>query len=445
MEKQRDELSLDEKQEAMFQKWLSPEGLEFASSETEKSYKERVTRIKDAIQLRKVPDRVPVIPTTGFFPCFHAGITPEDMMYDYDKLYMAYKKYTLDFEPDAHLGLFHAGPGKIFDILDYKIFVWPGHGTSPEHSYQYIEGEYVKADEYDDLIQDPSDFFRSVYLPRVFGALEPLQKLSPLTGILMMPFAGPNLIPYGLPDVQDAYKALLEAGSESLKWGMVSAAFDKEMAESGFPNLFGGFSMAPFDAIGDCLRGTKGIMLDMYRQPDKLLEALEAITPILIKMGVSYTNVSGNPMVLIPIHKGADGFLSDEQFKTFYWASFRKVLVGLIEEGCVPCVFAEGGYNSRLEVIQDLPKGKALWMFDLTDMARAKEIVGKTACIGGNMPIVLLTVGTSQDVRDYARKLIETVGKGGGYIMLAGAVIDKAKSENVRAMVDATKEYGVYK
>ena len=121
MEKQWKELSLDEKQEEMFQKWLTPQGLEFASPETEKSYKARVTRIKDAIQLKKVPDRVPVIPTTGFFPCYHAGITPQDMMYDYDKLYMAFKKYTLDFEPDAHLGLFHAGPGKIFDILDYKI------------------------------------------------------------------------------------------------------------------------------------------------------------------------------------------------------------------------------------------------------------------------------------------------------------------------------------
>ena len=94
------------------------------------------------------------------------------------------------------------------------------------------------------------------------------------------------------------------------------------------------------DAIGDTLRGTKGIMLDMYRQPDKLLEALEAITPILIKMGISYTTASGNPMVLIPIHKGADGFLSDEQFKNFYWSSFRKLLVGLVEEGRVPCVFA---------------------------------------------------------------------------------------------------------
>ena len=84
-------------------------------------------------------------------------------------------------------------------------------------------------------------------------------------------------------------------------------------------------------------------------------------------------------------------------------------------------------------------------VFDLTDMAKAKKILGKTACIGGNMPITLLTVGTAQEVKNYARNLIDTAGKGGGYIMFAGAVIDEAKTENVRAMIDAAKEYGVYK
>ncbi len=98
MEKPWQELSSDEKREAMFQKWLSPEGIKFANSEAERSYKERVTRIKDAIQLRKIPDRIPVIPTTGFFPVFYGGITPEESMYDYDKCYAAFKKgvYILD-------------------------------------------------------------------------------------------------------------------------------------------------------------------------------------------------------------------------------------------------------------------------------------------------------------------------------------------------------------
>jgi len=101
-------------------------------------------------------------------------------------------------------------------------------------------------------------------------------------------------------------------------------------------------------------------MLDIYRQPDKLLEALEALTPLMIKMGVSTSRMTGNPIVFIPLHKGADGFLSDEQYRTFYWPTFRKLLMGLIEEGCVPFSYAEGGYNSRLETIKILPRGKTI-------------------------------------------------------------------------------------
>jgi len=197
-------------------------------------------------------------------------------------------------------------------------------------------------------------------------------------------------------------------------------------------------------AVGDTLRGTRGIMLDMYRQPVNLLQALETFTPLLIEMGVSASRHSGNPIVMIPLHKGADGFLSDSQFKTFYWPSFRKLLLGLVNEGCVPYAFVEGSYNSRLEVNKDLPAGKVNWAFDQTDMVRAKDILGNTACIAGNMPITLLTVGTVQQIDDYARWLIETMGNGGGFIMAAGAVIDEARPENVKAMIDATMKYGVY-
>ena len=447
MEKEQQDLSSDEKQEEMFDKWLSPEGVEFASPEAERAYKERVTRIKDTIQLKKLPDRVPVIPITGFFPAYYAGITPQEAMYDYDKLSMAWKKFTLDFAPDVNAGALVPVSGKAFEILDYKLYKWPGHGVAPGSTYQCIEGEYMKADEYDALIEDPSDFFRSVYLPRVFGALEPFKMLPPLTGLQEMfgGSTGVNLLSYGLPDVQAAYKALLEAGSETLKWIGAAGALDKEMAESGFPGGAGGMTKTAFDVIGDTLRGTKGIMLDMYRQPDKLLKALEVMTPLMIKTGASGAKMNGIPVVFIPLHKGADGFLSDEQFKTFYWPTLRKLLMGLIDEGCVPFAFAEGGYNTRLEVIRDVPKGKTVWTFDQTDMAKAKKILGDVACIGGNMPSALLSVGTPQEVKDYAKKLIDTAGKGGGYIMANGCVIDEAKPENVHAMIDATKEYGVYK
>jgi hypothetical protein len=447
MEKQ---LSAEEKQEALWQGVLSPktpEGndLPFQSPEAEANYKARITRIKDAIQMKKLPDRVPVTILPSMFPYFYGGINVEEAMYDYDKCTAAFKKFILEFEPDMHIGASVAGPGKFYEILDYKLYAWPGHGVAPDHSYQCLEGEYMKADEYDVLMQDPSNFWRSVYMPRIFGALESFSMLNPLTTIMEMYGLGLFLLPYGLPPVQAAYKALLEAGAEALKWAGIMGGTDGELATLGYPNILGGFTKAPFDVIGDTLRGTKGIMLDIYRRPDKLIEAMEALTPIMIGMGVGAVQQTGNPIVFMPLHKGADGFLSDEQFKKFYWPTFRQVMMGLISEGCIPFPALEGHWDSRLKVIQDVPKGKTAWMVDQSDMADAKKTLGRNACLIGNVSSAMLKLGTPQEVRDYVKKLIDTVGKDGGFIVSNGAFFDHAEPENVKAMVDAAKEYGAYK
>jgi len=445
MEKKWEEMTSDEKQEALFQMWLSPEGIEFASPEAEKLYKERATRIKDAIQLKKKPDRVPVMLIPSFAPAYYSGLTPHDVMYNYDKIAPAWKKFSLDFQPDTHGGAFVPSPGKFLEILDFKLYKWPGHGVSNETTYQCIEGEYMKADEYDLLIHNPLYFFYYIWPSRIFGALEPLQALPPLAGLTEIYGVSVTFIPYGTPPVKAAYQALMEAGDEALKWIQVAGGFEHEMPALGFPPHQGGATKAPFDVIGDTLRGTTGIMLDMYRQPDKLLQAMEAITPMMIQMGVGSAKQNRCPLIFMPLHKGADGFLSDEQFKKFYWPSLRNVIMGLVDEGVVPFVWAEGGYNSRLEVIRDLPKGKTAWLFDLTDMAEAKKALDGIACVGGNMPMDLLTVGTTQNAIDHTKRLIDVCGKGGGYIMANGAFFDEVKWENLKAIVDTVKEYGVYK
>jgi len=445
MAKQWEEMSSDEKQEVLFQRWISPEGVEFASPEAEKLYKERTTRFKDALQLKKKPDRVPVFLIPSFAPAYYSGLTPHDVMYNYDKIAPAWKKFYMDFQPDAHGGSLVPSPGKFLEILDFKLYQWPGHGVSKKTTYQAIEGEYMMADEYDAFIHNPLHFFYFTWPSRIFGALEPIATLPPLAGLTEIYGVSLPFIPYGTPPVQAALKALAEAGGEAIKWIGAVGGFAQEITAAGFPAYQVGATKAPFDVIGDTLRGTKGIMMDMYRQPDKLLKAMEVMTPLVIKMGVSGVKASGVPMAVVVMHKGADGFLSDEQYKKFYWPTFRKLLMGLIAEGIVPFCFAEGGYNTRLEIVRDLPKGKVIWWLDRTDMAKAKKILGDVACIGGNVPPDLLAVGTPQEVKNYAKKLIDTAGKGGGYIMGNGTVIEQAKPENLHAMIDFTKEYGVYK
>ena len=107
-------------------------------------------------------------------------------------------------------------------------------------------------------------------------------------------------------------------------------------------------------------------------------------------------------------------------------------------------MFFEGNFTSRLEYLLELPKGKMLARFDTTDFVRAKEVLKGHMCIQGNVPSSLLQTGTVQDVKDYCKKLIDTVGKNGGFILSPRSSTDEVKPANLKAMIDFTHEYGVY-
>ena len=438
------DLSPEEKREERFKRWLSPADVKFSSPEAEKAYKERVSRFVKAFQLKE-PDRVPCILPTGLYAATYAGTNLQTAMYDYDEMRRAWLKLLHDFDGDSYAAPVLVPPGRVMDVVDFKSYTWPGHGLSTSAlSYQAVEGEWMKADEYDALIKDPTDFWLRTLLPRFFGVFEAFGSLPRLTSLDEI-LAITNLVPFGLPQVQAGLKALLEAGAESLKWMSVVGEVIGQALAAGFPSIFGGIAKAPFDTLGDTLRGTQGIMKDMFQRPDKIHEAMARIAPLTVETAINSANSSGTPVIFMPLHKGADGFMSGKQYETFYWPAFKKVIMALVDEGILPLLFAEGGYNQRLEIISELPRGSVAWYFDQTDMARAKEILGDTACIAGNVPASLLMTGTPQEVKECCRKLIEVAGKGGGYILTGGAHINEGNHDNLRAIMEAAREYGKYK
>lgn len=409
----------------------------------EQDYKEREKRVNDAIQLKK-PDRVPFFPFTGYYAATYVGMPFEDAWYNADKWFDANKKMILDLEPDLvfppRFAVFSSG--QAFETLDCKQIKWPGHGISPDYSHQFVEGEYMEADEYDAFLSDPSDFTVRTYLPRIFGSLEPLKMMPPLQlGLFGYGWVGMTAA-FAMPQITSAFKSLYETAIEAAKRMEADDAFELDMKGLGFPLAGQALALAPFDFISDMLRGMRGTMLDMFRQPDKLLRAIELLYPLLLGSAISAAKSSGNPRVFIPLHRGADGFMSLEQFETFYWPTLKRLILGLIDEGLTPCPFFEGIYNQRLHYLKELPKGKILGMFDRTDVFKAKEVIGDTMCISGNVPLSLLQTGTPQQVKDYAKKLIDVVGEGGGFIMSSATTMDHAHPELVRVWMEFTKEYG---
>lgn len=405
---------------------------------------EREQRITDAIKLRNT-DRVPVSCEIGNFAAKYAGIPCSAAYYDWDAWLEAYRKTLQEFQPDI---AFTRAPsaGKGMEYLDPKYMRWPGYGVDPNHSFQAIEIEGMREDEYGLFLSNPADFMIRHRLPRLNGSLEGLSMLPALSDTSWMdPWATQTL---GLlltePKMEATIENLQRAGREFRRLMPKLEEFNQVLIDHGIPQLFQGAAMPPFDVISNSMRGMKGTMLDMYRQPDKLLETCEFLLKKTLEKPMPRPNEYGNTRMFMTNTRGSDDFMSTKQFETFYWPTFKKLVMTLVERGATPCIFFEGTFTSRLEYLLEFPKGSILVRLDRTDIFRAKEILKDHLCIEGNVPCSLLQIGSVPEVQDYCKKLIDVVGKGGGYIMGPRSSTDEVKPENLKAMIEFTKEYGRY-
>lgn len=403
---------------------------------------ERKKRVLDAVAL-KVPDRVPIYLPISAFGANYAGITMKEAfeLENAGKWADINERLLLEYQPDFFLGPlgFDMESNAVVGTKNYK---WPGHGLPDTSSFQFVEGEYMKAEEYDTFLDDPGDFIFRTYLPRVYGNLEGLSYMPPMMSLLS--YSG-LFASFSNPAILTALETIIKAAKSSAQSWMSTLAFPSRMVPHGFPSLVGFGSQAPFDVISDYLRGLKGSTLDMFRCPDKLLAAQQKLLPYLVDSSVAMGRMMGAALSFIALHRGSDGFMSLEQFETFYWPGLKTLLLANIDAGLTPFVFWEGSWDKRLEYFRELPKGKVVGWFDRTDLFKAKEVIGDTMCICGDMPLSLLRTGTPEQVKAYAKKLIDVVGKDGGFIMGSNTVLDDAKPELVKVWADFTREYGVYR
>ena len=413
-------------------------------SDMRQLFEARERRIKAAVALEE-PDRVPIAVMWDFFPARWKGITIKEAMYDHQLMFDTWTECMLHFQPDAAENPYVLrGFGPLLEILDFQHLKWAGHGLADNMSYQFVELEVMKAEEYDHFLFDPSDFMVRRFWPRVNKSLAAFENLPPLNQIISYFWGLHSSVALLTPEMDAARKALIEAAEASrevLKW---TGAFGQKMTSLGFPPASGGFAQVPFDTLGDMFRGTRGIMMDLYRRPDKVLAACERLLPVMIDAALGSVKRSGWPVVFIPLHKGLDNFMSEQQFLKFYWPHMKALLEALIRNGITPWVLVEGVCNNRLKHFADVPPGKVVYHFEATDIFKAKEVMRDRCCIRGNVPASMLATGTPDQVREYCKKLIDICGAGGGFIMDASTTLNDARVENVQAMFDFTREQGAY-
>ncbi|MFX0132913.1 MAG: uroporphyrinogen decarboxylase family protein [Candidatus Hodarchaeota archaeon] len=419
-------------------------------------FKERYERVMTAISIKE-PDRVPITPSTMFYPTEQVGMSKKEAMYNLEKTTQAFIDICTPLNWDLMPRIEGIFPGQLFDLTGVKFFKWPGAADEnqrlPDHlPFQYVEGEYMKGDEYDELFDDPTGFILRKLVPRMFNNLQGFSRFprfADIIGGFGMMFSLPLF--YVMPETSKLNESLYQAGKALFEYVTVGNNYESALKKLGFPIGITGAALAPFDIISDLMRGMRGSMLDMYRKPEELKKLSSMLINSQINLVVRRAQMaSKNKIIFIPLHRGADGFMSPAQFEEFYWPGLTQVMEGLIKNRLIPAPFFEGGYNQRLEYLTEFArkhKGKLIFWFDKTDIRKAKELFGDYACIRGNIPGSLLVTGNPHQVAEYTKQRIEDCAEGGGYLVDGGVagIPDNAKAENVKAMTDVVFKYGEYR
>ena len=409
-------------------------------------YAERQRRMQDAVQLRQ-PDRIPIVLPIGYLLAEMGGISKQELLENPEKAQMLLEKVALDLQPDAIGGPYPPDP-QPYLVLGDRMTMFPGHGVNPNSEFQFLEQEFMKAEDYDKFLEDPADWAIRTYLPRAYGQLEGLAMLPPLGMFLGGSYNVLSLSSYASPPIMASFQALSKAVQASTEIVRRLGQSTQRMATLGFIPAFMKSPiapLAPFDFMSDTLRGMRGIMLDMYQRPEKLLAAEEKVSRIQLESAINFSRVSGIKNCILFLHRGSDGFISIPQFEKFYWPQLKNMLLVLIENGITPYVFYEGVWDKRLKYLTELPRGKTVGWFQKSDIFKVKEIVGDTMCIVGGMSNSMLVSGTVEEIHEHTRKLCQIVGKGGGFVMCTSVgEMSGCKPELVKEWVAATHRYGVY-
>jgi hypothetical protein len=412
------------------------------SNENKTLYEERLKRVEDAIALKET-DRIPFVPFFDGILQSYFDSSYRDNFYDFRKAGDATVKFYEAF-PLCDAQVFQGfRSGKASEIAGSRLIDWPGRpGTKvPDNStHQIIEQEFMTQDEYPELLKDYTGFMIRKFIPRAYANLQGFSgvNFASLTGVM-----GTTLLsPLYAPAVQDMHKTLDEVAKLDAEAGALFMEYSGKLAEAGFPPFFAGVAEAPYDILGDSFRGTLGIMEDLIDHEDEISAACDLFTELQIE-ALQYFRFAPLPVrrVFFPLHKGMDGFMSPKQYEQLYWKPLKKVMMALIDMGVTPFIYTEGKYNTRLEYLTDVPKGKVIYHFEEADMKKAKSMLGDIACITGNLSITLMEFGKKEQVVDYCKFLIDTCAPGGGYIFDFNGSLHNAKKENLEALFEVFETY----
>ena len=395
--------------------------------DVEQQYHERLHRYVTAMRNEK-PDRVPIRPFLAEFCGKLAGYDAMQQTHDFQASFQAVCDTARVLDCDALVSnMVYVWTG-LTQALDLKYYSIPGLDGEADHGCQYIEPPddqaWMRREEYDHLIEDPTGYLYQVWLPRVSGEI---------------------VAPGERATLRNQFALVKGAMAMMHYFQALGVQADRLRQECGMPSALAGILKAPLDILADKLRGYVGLVTDLEEQPEKVLAACQSLAPHLL-----HTALAGaDPQKLLPIgfwmHRSCVPFITPEQFRRIHWPTLKPIIESIWAAGHQTLFYAEGQWAAHLDAFAELPERSITYHVDRDDIFAVHEAVGDRFCISGGVSNTALAYGTPDEVRDQCRTIIDRVAGDGGYIMDASAIVQNdARVENVQAMIEFTREYGNY-
>ncbi len=396
-------------------------------SNADSKYKQRLNRYVTAMFNEK-PDRIPIRIFSEEFSAKYCGYSNYETAVDLDLQFDVNRKFAVETGVDAIPTNSIVNWFGMQKAIGWEGITFPGFGIPTDVINQWTEptteeGSFLKANEYDEFIADPTPFLINYWLPRYTRHINSLG--SPVT------FEHNMSLINGIMAYNKFFNTWGTKTSELIKAGVVPAA--------------GSVLKAPLDILGDKLRGYINLCFDLHERREKVLKACEALMPHLLNIVLGAADPTGNIPSIIWMHRSCVPFISQKDFDEIYWPTFKPIIEALWAHGHQIIFYAEGNWEAHLESFAELPEKSIIFHCDKTDIHKAHEILGKKFCLSGGIPNVLLAMGTPEEVKDRCKSVIDSIAQDGGYIMDSSALLtNDAKVENVKTMIDFTLDYGTY-
>ena len=377
-------------------------------------------RLQAVINLQK-PDRVPVSPRIYYFAAKYYGVDNADL-FDRATWNNAIYRCFRDLGPWDFYAPWNFYHVEVLSLIFPMKVLEPGMGLPRDAIHQYLEEEIMGFDEYQWItkmarqIPDLS-FLRLVmkWQPKIWSHVA--------KGWKGYAYMLPRLLDHLITWRRD-FERWSEEGVIPLAGAGVEAAFDS-------------FSMA---------RGLVNFARDLKNHPDEIERAAGAMTAGNLYLIKSAARILGVKRAAIALHRSSNDFISPDAFRRLSLPSLKDLVERLKADGRPSVLHCDGNWDLNFEALRELPAGCAVVELDGTsDIFKAKEIIGDRMCISGDVPADMLALGSTSEVDEYCHRLIEEVGRGGGFILASGCeVAPNAKPENVKTMVESVVKYGYY-